>query len=145
MRKIAPYLGLAGILVYAYLLDAGVALLEAAGARSFILQPVLWGGFLANLFLAVGIIWLMRLVRSGRLLGTVAAVVFAVVGFGIAFYPALASFTPLLSFSEGPGPVTFDSRLAVTGAFTAVIGLWRLLAPGSLDSAPEVGQPANGQ
>jgi hypothetical protein len=91
-------------------------------------MPYLWGGLLANLFLAIGILGLFWLFIIRRSMSKITALIFVIVGLAMTFSPALASAIPgLLSFMHA-SIVEFDSKLSVASAFVVVMGLWGLFS-----------------
>lgn len=132
MEKITSYLGLLAIMIYAYLLDYGIALLQKASIQSFVLTPYFVGRFMANLFLAIGILGLFWLVQFKIPMTRITSLVFILFGLVVMLYPLVAGTIPgLISFMHA-SLVEFDSKLSIVSAFVVVMGFWGLFFPNQL-------------
>ena len=132
MEKITSYLGLLAIMIYAYLLDYGIALLQKASIESFVLTPYLVGRFMANLLLAIGILGLFWFVQFKKPMTRITSLVFILIGLVVMLYPLVMGTIPgLISFMHA-SLVEFDSKLSIVSAFVVVMGFWGLFFPNQL-------------
>jgi hypothetical protein len=120
MKKWIPYLGLVSTLVVSYALDYGVNLIQEYGAENFILIPYLWGSGVANLILAFLLFGLTWLVYIKYPLRRIAALIFALIGLSVTFYPAL---TASLSAATLPKNVMELFRFSIASAFIGSLGI----------------------
>jgi hypothetical protein len=126
LRELFLLLVTAVILVAVYVIDGWLYRLQLEGASNFNIEPAIWAGTLANIFLAGVMIllgWYVLYVLTGRK-NLLIALLFVLVGAVLAFNPILrfiysSSFLPSRAVAfYGP-----KSLFVITGAFLMVIGL----------------------
>ena len=124
MKKWIPFLGLVSTLVVSYGIDYGVNFLQQYGAESFVLVPYLWGSGIANLILAFLLFGLTWLVLIKYPLRRISALIFALIGLSVTFYPALAVSIPAATL---PKNINGLFRFTIASAFIGSLGIVGLL------------------
>lgn len=124
MKKWIPYLGLVSTWMISYGLDYGVNRLQQNGVENFILIPYLWGNGVANLILAVLLLGLTWLVYIKYPLRRIAALIFAMIGLSVTFYPALAASLPAAMQPKNASELI---RFSIASAFIGSLSIVGLL------------------